>query len=35
VHQPLQRRIRIGRTECVNVGHFRGTGQPWVLTWER
>jgi Icc-related predicted phosphoesterase len=35
VHQPLQRRIRIGRTECVNVGHFRGTGQPWVLSWER
>jgi Icc-related predicted phosphoesterase len=35
VHQPLQRRIRIGRTECVNVGHFNGTGQPWVLAWER
>ena len=35
VHQPLQQRIRIGRTECVNVGHFRGTGRPWVLTWER
>jgi Icc-related predicted phosphoesterase len=35
VHQPLQRRIRIGRTECVNVGHFRGTGQPWALTWQR
>jgi Icc-related predicted phosphoesterase len=35
VHQPLQRRLRIGRTECVNVGHFRGTGQPWVLSWER
>jgi Icc-related predicted phosphoesterase len=35
VHQPLQRRIRIGRTECVNVGHFRGTGQPWVLSWGR
>jgi len=35
VHQPMQRRMRIGRTECVNVGHFRGTGQPWVLTWER
>jgi Icc-related predicted phosphoesterase len=33
VHQPLQRRIRIGRTECVNVGHFRGTGRPWVLAW--
>ena len=35
VHQPLQRRLRIGRTECVNVGHFRGTGVPWVLSWER
>ena len=35
VHQPLQRRSRIGRTECVNVGHFRGTGRPWVLHWER
>ena len=34
VHQPLQRRMRIGRTECVNVGHFRGTGQPWALTWD-
>ena len=35
VHQPLQQRLRIGRTECVNVGHFRATGRPWVLTWER
>lgn len=35
VHQPLQQRVRIGRTECVNVGHFRGTGRPWVLDWER
>ena len=26
VHQPLASRIRIGRTECVNVGHFRATG---------
>jgi Icc-related predicted phosphoesterase len=33
VHQPLQRRIRIGRTECVNVGHFRGSGEPFVLRW--
>lgn len=31
VHQPLQRRRRIGRTECINVGHFRGTGRPFVL----
>jgi Icc-related predicted phosphoesterase len=31
VHQPLLPRMRIGRTECVNVGHFRGTGVPYVL----
>jgi len=33
VHQPLARRMRIGRTECVNVGHFRATGVPYVLQW--
>jgi len=33
VHQPLAARTRVGRTECVNVGHFRGTGVPYVLTW--
>jgi Icc-related predicted phosphoesterase len=33
VHNPLARRTRIGRTECVNVGHFRGRGTPYVLTW--
>jgi Icc-related predicted phosphoesterase len=33
VHQPLRARVRIGRTECVNVGHFRGTGTPYVLEW--
>ncbi|MCI0386553.1 metallophosphoesterase [Streptomyces sp. CNQ085] len=33
VHQPLARRTRIGRTECVNVGHFNATGRPWVLEW--
>jgi Icc-related predicted phosphoesterase len=33
VHNPLSRRTRIGRTECVNVGHFRGRGTPFVLTW--
>jgi Icc-related predicted phosphoesterase len=33
VHQPLVRRMRIGRTECVNVGHFRASGRPWVLEW--
>ncbi|MCQ8774348.1 metallophosphoesterase family protein [Streptomyces telluris] len=33
VHQPLARRMRIGGTECVNVGHFASTGTPWVLEW--
>jgi Icc-related predicted phosphoesterase len=33
VHQPLVRRTRIGRTECVNVGHFRARGAPYVLEW--
>ncbi|MET9343550.1 MULTISPECIES: metallophosphoesterase family protein [unclassified Nonomuraea] len=33
VHQPLYARTRIGRTECVNVGHFRGNGVPYVLEW--
>ncbi|MFF9480242.1 metallophosphoesterase [Streptomyces sp. NPDC014733] len=33
VHQPLARRMRIGATECVNVGHFRATGRPYVLEW--
>jgi Icc-related predicted phosphoesterase len=33
VHQPLLARTRIGRTECVNVGHFNHTRKPWVLEW--
>ncbi|MEU8544383.1 metallophosphoesterase [Streptomyces sp. NPDC048717] len=33
VHQPLVRRMRIGATECVNVGHFAATGRPWTLEW--
>ncbi len=33
VHQPLARRVRVGRTECINVGHFRATGRPYVLAW--
>jgi Icc-related predicted phosphoesterase len=33
VHQPLVGRARIGKTECVNVGHFRGTGAPFVLEY--
>jgi len=32
VHQPLARRTRIGRTECVNVGHFAASQRPYVLT---
>ena len=31
IHQPLAPRTRIGRTECINVGHFQGTGSPFVL----
>ena len=33
VHQPLAQRVRVGHTECVNVGHFRHTGVPYVLRW--
>lgn len=33
VHQPLAQRVRIGRTECCNVGHFQSTGRPFVLRW--
>ncbi|MFB7633285.1 metallophosphoesterase [Streptomyces sp. NPDC056149] len=33
VHQPLAHRVRIGGTECVNVGHFNATGTPYVLEW--
>ena len=31
VHQPLAQRRRIGRTECVNVGHFHSRLEPFVL----
>jgi Icc-related predicted phosphoesterase len=31
VHNPLAGRVRIGRTECVNVGHFRATRVPYVV----
>jgi Icc-related predicted phosphoesterase len=31
VHNPLARRVRVGRTECVNVGHFRATRVPFVV----
>jgi Icc-related predicted phosphoesterase len=30
VHQPLVDRGAIGRTELVNVGHFRATGRGWT-----
>ncbi|MDT7538998.1 MAG: hypothetical protein QOI82_2583 [Actinomycetota bacterium] len=33
VHNPLQARTRIGRTECVNVGHFRGRGTPYAFEY--
>jgi Icc-related predicted phosphoesterase len=31
VHQPLARRVRVGRTECINVGHFRATRMPFAV----
>ncbi|MBP7971653.1 MAG: metallophosphoesterase family protein [Candidatus Nanopelagicales bacterium] len=31
VHQPQAARYRIGRTECINVGHFRATRRPFVV----
>jgi Icc-related predicted phosphoesterase len=31
VHQPLSARTRIGRTECVNVGHFHGREVPFAV----
>jgi Icc-related predicted phosphoesterase len=33
VHQPLVGRRRLGRTECVNVGHFRGSETPFVMDY--
>lgn len=33
VHQPLAPRMRIGTTECVNVGHFNSRRTPWALRW--
>ena len=33
VHQPLAQRVRVGKTECVNVGHFAATGAPYALEW--
>jgi Icc-related predicted phosphoesterase len=31
VHNPLARRVRVGHTECVNVGHFRATRVPYAV----
>ncbi|MHB8340967.1 MAG: metallophosphoesterase family protein [Mycobacteriales bacterium] len=31
VHQPYANEVQLGRTRCVNVGHFRARGAPWVL----
>jgi len=33
VHNPMTDRVKIGRTECINVGHFRATGTPYALEW--
>ena len=34
VHQPLSRRTRRGRTECVNVGHFQRFPRPFDVYLE-
>ncbi len=31
VHQPLTARTRVGRTECINVGHFHGRQTPFAI----
>lgn len=31
VHQPIARRLRRGRTECVNVGHFQRFPEPFEV----
>lgn len=33
VHQPLAPRMRLGYTECANVGHFQRTQRPYLLRW--
>ncbi|MDV6013452.1 metallophosphoesterase [Haloechinothrix sp. LS1_15] len=33
VHQPLAHRMRIGMTECRNVGYFKRHETPYVLRW--
>jgi Icc-related predicted phosphoesterase len=31
VHQPLKARLRMGATECINVGHFHGKEKPYII----
>lgn len=31
VHQPIAIRVRRGRTECINVGHFQRVRRPYLL----
>ena len=31
VHQPQTQQLTVGRTRCVNVGHFRASRTPYVL----
>ena len=31
VHQPLASRVTIGRTQVINVGHYRSTKRPYVI----
>jgi Icc-related predicted phosphoesterase len=31
VHQPMVAGLTIGSTKCINVGHFRASGKPYVL----
>lgn len=32
VHQPLVSRVGVGRTQVINVGHFRSRGRPTAVT---
>jgi Icc-related predicted phosphoesterase len=32
VHQPLARRVTIGRTQVINVGHYRSAKRPYVVS---
>ena len=35
VHQPIGQRLRVGITECVNVGHFKRSPQPFEIDLRR